>query len=222
MAVQNPTSNYNWTLPTPGASVGVWGQMLNEILGDDATGIDAVLASMLPKAGGTITGNLTVQGDANAGSLQIGGTTVISNTRRLQQVTFSAGLIDSGTLRVESVPDLDASKITSGTFAAARIPGLDASKITSGTFAAARIPGLDASKITSGTFGVARGGTGRATLTSNALLAGNGTSAVNLISPGGDKGYLYTGGSAWGYRKITISTNLPSGTPQDGDLWFRY
>lgn len=204
MAVQNPTSNYNWTLPTPGASVGVWGQMLNEILGDDATGIDAVLASMLPKAGGTITGNLTVQGAANAGSLQIGGTTVISDTRRLQQVTFSAGLIDSGTLRVESVPDLDASKITSGTFAAARIPGLDASKITSGTF------------------GVARGGTGRATLTSNALLAGNGTSAVNLISPGGDKGYLYTGGSAWGYRKITISTNLPSGTPQDGDLWFRY
>ena len=204
MAVQNPTSNYNWTLPTPGASVGVWGQMLNEILGDDATGIDAVLASMLPKAGGTITGNLTVQGAANAGSLQIGGTTVISDTRRLQQVTFSAGLIDSGTLRVESVPDLDASKITSGTFAAARIPGLDASKITSGTF------------------GVARGGTGRATLTSNALLAGNGTSAVNLISPGGDKGYLYTGGNAWGYRKITISTNLPSGTPQDGDLWFRY
>ncbi len=39
-----------------------------------------------------------------------------------------------------------------------------------------------ASNITSGTLGVARGGTGRATLTANAVLAGNTTSAVNQIA----------------------------------------
>lgn len=41
---------------------------------------------------------------------------------------------------------------------------------------------LTASDITSGTFGVARGGTGRSTLTANAVLTGNTTSAVNQIA----------------------------------------
>lgn len=39
-----------------------------------------------------------------------------------------------------------------------------------------------ASGITSGTFGVARGGTGRDTLTANAIIAGNATSAVKQIA----------------------------------------
>ena len=39
-----------------------------------------------------------------------------------------------------------------------------------------------ASNITSGTLGVARGGTGKATHTSNAVLTGNGTSAVNNVA----------------------------------------
>lgn len=39
-----------------------------------------------------------------------------------------------------------------------------------------------ASDITSGTLGVARGGTGKATHTANAVLTGNGTSAVNNIA----------------------------------------
>lgn len=38
------------------------------------------------------------------------------------------------------------------------------------------------SNITSGTLGVARGGTGKATHTSNAVLTGNGTSAVNNVA----------------------------------------
>ena len=39
-----------------------------------------------------------------------------------------------------------------------------------------------AGDVTSGTFGVARGGTGKATHTSNAVLTGNGTSAVNNVA----------------------------------------
>lgn len=39
-----------------------------------------------------------------------------------------------------------------------------------------------AGDITSGTLGVARGGTGKATHTSNAILTGNGTSAVNNVA----------------------------------------
>ena len=47
---------------------------------------------------------------------------------------------------------------------------------------AADIPNLATGKITSGSFSVARGGTGRNTLTANAVLTGNTTSAVNQIS----------------------------------------
>lgn len=63
MATQDPTVNYNWNLPAVGGDTGAWGGMLNTIIGDDATGIDAVLKAVsdvanaaLPKAGGTLTG----------------------------------------------------------------------------------------------------------------------------------------------------------------------
>lgn len=65
MATQDPTVNYAWNLPLVGGDVGAWGAMLNAILGDDATGVDAIVKGVsnvanaaLPKAGGTMTGNL--------------------------------------------------------------------------------------------------------------------------------------------------------------------
>lgn len=48
--------------------------------------------------------------------------------------------------------------------------------------AAASSHNHSASNITSGTLGVARGGTGKTTHTSNAVLTGNGTSAVNNVA----------------------------------------
>ncbi len=70
----------------------------------------------------------------------------------LAAAQFAAGQITSGTLGVDRIPGLPASKTTSGEFNAARIPSLDASKVNAGTFADARIPNLSASKITSNTF----------------------------------------------------------------------
>lgn len=65
MATQDPTTNYSWDLPTVDGSDGTWGTELNSIIGDDSTGIDAVVKAVsdvanaaLPKAGGTMTGNL--------------------------------------------------------------------------------------------------------------------------------------------------------------------
>ena len=65
MATQDPTTNYSWDLPTDGGDNGSWGSMLNTILGDDSTGIDAVLKAVsdvanaaLPATGGTMTGEL--------------------------------------------------------------------------------------------------------------------------------------------------------------------
>ena len=59
-----PTPNYGWILPSPGASAGVWGTLLNEVF-DDASpaGVDQVVKAVsdvanaaMPKAGGTFTG----------------------------------------------------------------------------------------------------------------------------------------------------------------------
>lgn len=58
------TANYNWNKPTVGGSDGAWGQTLN----DTVDAIDAqmkttsdVATSALPKAGGTMTGQVNVK-----------------------------------------------------------------------------------------------------------------------------------------------------------------
>lgn len=67
MAVVDPTTNYSWNLPTDLGDDGAWGAMLRTIFGDDTTGLDTILKAVsdvadaaLPKAGGTMTGLLTV------------------------------------------------------------------------------------------------------------------------------------------------------------------
>ena len=56
---------------------------------------------------------------------------------------------------------------------------------------------LDATDGLTGAVPVANGGTGRATLTSNNLIAGNGTGQVNLIAPGTNGQVLQSNGTAW-------------------------
>ena len=42
MAITNPTPNYLWVLPVPGANIGSWGTVLNKVFGDDGAGSDAL------------------------------------------------------------------------------------------------------------------------------------------------------------------------------------
>lgn len=56
---------------------------------------------------------------------------------------------------------------------------------------------LDATDGLTGSVPVANGGTGRATLTSNNLITGNGTGQVNLIAPGTNGQVLASNGTAW-------------------------
>jgi hypothetical protein len=149
MAVQNPTTNYAWALPTVGASIGVWGTLLNALLGDDVAGVDAVVKAVsvvanaaMPKAGGSFTGAVTALANVDingSGELLVNGVSVLTQARVLQNVTADAAIITSGVLAGARIPFLDASWITTGAFADARIPALAASKITSGTFANALI-----------------------------------------------------------------------------------
>lgn len=60
------TTNYGWSLPVPGGSAGVWGSILNGTFGDiDAQmkAVDDVAAAALPRAGGTMTGEILVHTD---------------------------------------------------------------------------------------------------------------------------------------------------------------
>lgn len=106
MAVNDPTTNYGWNLPANGGDSGAWGTLINAILGDDATGIDARLKAVsnvadaaLPKAGGTMTGDVGVKTDtydvSNLGATLTGAVAVNLATARFfhgivtGNVTFS-------------------------------------------------------------------------------------------------------------------------------------
>lgn len=78
-----------------------------------------------------------------------------------------------------------------------------------------------------GTLPVARGGTGQTTLTANAVLTGNGTSAIGSVSPGTSGNILTSNGTAWvssapaaqgfdaGTRLIFAQTAAPTGWTKD-------
>ena len=59
---------------------------------------------------------------------------------------------------------------------------------------------------------VADGGTGRSTLTSNAVLVGNGTSGINSISPGTSGNVLTSDGTAW-------TSGTIKGLGLGGEVW---
>lgn len=67
MATQDPSENYGWEIPNNAGDSGAWGTMLRALIGDDVTGIDAVVKAVsdvadaaLPKAGGSMTGEIDV------------------------------------------------------------------------------------------------------------------------------------------------------------------
>ena len=61
----------------------------------------------------------------------------------------------------------------------------------------ASLTSLNASSISSGTLGVANGGTGATTLTANNVILGNGTSAVQVVSPSTSGNVLVSNGTTW-------------------------
>ena len=71
--------------------------------------------------------------------------------------------------------------------------------------AAASSHNHSASEITSGTLGVARGGTGKATHTANAVLTGNGTSAVNNVATASGAFYATAANGAAKFGTLPIS-----------------
>ena len=156
------TSNNGATIPNKGSA------------GDFAVFDSNVVKS---RTGAEVKTDLSLNNVENKSSATIRGEIVDSDIPNL-----NASKINAGTFADAQIPNLNASKINAGTLADAQIPNLAASKITSGTFGASQIPDLNTSKLTAGTLSVDRGGTGAATLASNSILTGNGTSAVQAES----------------------------------------
>ena len=86
--------------------------------------------------------------------------------------------------------------------------------------AVADIPNLDASKITSGILPVSRGGTGVSTLSTNAVLLGSGTSALQTVDPGTNGNILTSNGTTWQSTAIPWSAPPVIGltTPNSGSF----
>lgn len=74
----------------------------------------------------------------------------------------------------------------------------------------------DTADVVSGEFPVVRGGTGRGTLTSNALLYGDGTDPVGLLSPGGAGQVVRSDGSQWLSAALDFSDL--AGSAGDGQI----
>lgn len=139
------------------------------------------------------------------------GTTAITFTQVAgsQVYTVGTGLTLSGTEF-----SITNTAVSSGSYGAADTVATFAVNAQGQLTSAADVSiAIAASQVTSGTLPVARGGTGASTLTSNAVIIGNGTSAVSSVSPGTAGNVLTSDGSAW------VSQSA-SGGASDGKLYF--
>jgi hypothetical protein len=71
-----------------------------------------------------------------------------------------------------------------------------------------------------GTLNVANGGTGVATLSTGAVLVGNGTSAISSIAPGSNGQVLTSNGSSWSSSALPTASSTVSGVVTTGSQNF--
>jgi hypothetical protein len=74
--------------------------------------------------------------------------------------------------------------------------------------------------ILSGTLAVANGGTGQSTLSTGAVLVGNGTSGISSVSPGGSGQVLTSNGSSWSSSALPTASSSVSGIVSTGTQTF--
>ena len=100
------TPNYSWITPTDGGSSNVWGDLLNDAFDAadaDVYAVDVLAQAALPKAGGTMTGNLVAK--TTSGTVVAKGS--ISGAQSLDQSAanaFTATISGSTTFSFTNVP----------------------------------------------------------------------------------------------------------------------
>jgi hypothetical protein len=165
------------------------------------------------------TGNFTV-----AGNLGVTGTTALTGALSASTATFSGAISSvsptfTGTpLSTTAAPGTNTTQIATTAFTTAAITAATGSLGTMSTQNAnnVSITGGAITGITDIT--VADGGTGRSTLTANAVLVGNGTSGINSVSPSTSGNFLVSNGTAWTSTTLAAS-GAKLGLGITGEVW---
>jgi len=113
-----------------------------------------------------------------------------TNTTQIASTSFVTGAISDLGIGTLATQDSDAVAITGGTISGVSITGIT-------------------------DLAVADGGTGRSTLSANAVLLGNGTSGINSVAPGTSGNVLKSNGTTWTSAAPTTVKGLGLG----GEVW---
>jgi cell division protein FtsB len=170
-----------------------------------------VVTWTLPDSTGTANQVLSTDGSGN-----LSWTTVLSSGSTLNASNITTGTLDvaNGGSGVTS-HTLDGVLVGNGTngvistSAGSQYQPLVAN--ASGSAPSFQALPLNQSAAVTGALAVANGGTGSSTLTANNVLLGNGTSALQTVSPATSGNYLRANGTTWASSSLQ-SGDLPTGT----------
>jgi hypothetical protein len=164
-------------------------------------------------------GNYTVNGN-----LAVTGTTALTGALTASTAAFS-GAISSVSPAFTGTPTVPtAAPGTNTTQAASTAFTTAAITVATGSLGTMSTQNANNVSITGGTITgitdltVADGGTGRSTLTANAVLVGNGTSGINSVSPSTSGNLLVSNGTSWTSTTLA-SSGVKLGLGITGETW---
>jgi hypothetical protein len=144
---------------------------------------------------------------STSGNVDVGGTLSASSPAFTGTPTAPSAANGTNTTQIATTAFVNAAVVTAtGTLGTMSSQNANAVAITGGTI----------SGITN--LAVADGGTGRSTLTANAVLIGNGTSGLNTVAPGTTGNLLVSNGTAWTSTTLAVS-GVELGLGITGEVW---